>query len=401
MPEPIIKVNNLEKVFRLPHERQSSLKSTIINFRRRGYELQRALDGVSFEIQKGEFFGIVGRNGSGKSTLLKLLAGIYTPTKGDIKINGSLTPFIELGVGFNQELSGRENVFLNGALLGFNRKQMHAMYDEIVAFAELERFMDQKLKNYSSGMQVRLAFSIAIRAEGDILLLDEVLAVGDGAFQRKCLDFFREVKKTDRTVVLVTHNMATIEEYCDRAMMLEDSKVLSIGNPRDIALQYEIANLSGGIDSKEAEKSRPRNPAIKIVKLTARPSATGSNEYELNEDVMIDVEIDVKRPQPIQVQLGVIATNNNEYVAGINTIQDLKDFVPKAGRHKLTCKLDAGQFIKGVYRTYAVVYSNDDELPKLIDAIGADDTSAAPLIIFIGQSPSKNGKFLVRGGWTA
>ena len=183
-----LRVNNLHKSFRLPYENQNSIKGKLINFRRRGYETQKVLKGVSFEVNKGDFFGIVGRNGSGKSTLLKLLAGIYTPNKGSVEVNGKLTPFIELGVGFNPELSGRDNVFLNGALLGFTRSEMEEKYDDIVAFAELERFMDQKLKNYSSGMQVRLAFSIAIRADADILVLDEVLAVGDEAFQQANAD---------------------------------------------------------------------------------------------------------------------------------------------------------------------------------------------------------------------
>src|SRR5580693_2394881 len=167
-----IRVENVSKTFRLPHEKNTSLKGVLVNFYRhnRTYEKLEALKDVSFEVKKGEFFGIVGRNGSGKSTLLKLLAGIYSPDSGDIQINGKLTPFIELGVGFNPELTGRENVFLNGALLGFNRKEMNAMYGDIVNFAELHLFIDQKLKNYSSGMQVRLAFSIAIRARSDILL---------------------------------------------------------------------------------------------------------------------------------------------------------------------------------------------------------------------------------------
>src|SRR3989344_6035309 len=181
MDDIAIKVENLSKDFKLPHEKYASVKSLFVNFykRKRTYEVQHALRDINFEIKKGEFFGIVGRNGSGKSTLLKIMAGIYAPTSGTIKVNGSLTPFIELAVGFNGELTGRENVFLNGALLGFNRKQIRRMYNDIVEFAELERFMDQKYKNFSSGMQVRLAFSIAIRAEGDILLIDEVLAVGD------------------------------------------------------------------------------------------------------------------------------------------------------------------------------------------------------------------------------
>src|SRR5437868_42900 len=173
MAELAIKVDHVSKTFKLPHQKQSSIKSIFLNFfRKRAYEQQRALKDVSFEVKKGEFFGIVGRNGSGKSTLLKLLAGIYAPNSGNIQVNGKLTPFIELGVGFNPELTGRDNVYLNGALLGFNRKEMDKLYPEIVEFAELERFMDQKLKNYSSGMQVRLAFSVAIRTQSDILLID-------------------------------------------------------------------------------------------------------------------------------------------------------------------------------------------------------------------------------------
>ncbi len=223
-----ISVSNVNKTFKLPREKHNSIKSLFVNIfrRKKTYEEQRVLKDISFEIKKGEFFGIVGRNGSGKSTLLKLLSGIYTPDKGHIEVNGKLVPFIELGVGFNPELTGRENVFLNGSLLGFNRKEIEKMYGEIVEFAELERFMDQKLKNYSSGMQVRLAFSIAIRAKADILVLDEVLAVGDEAFQRKCNDFFRKIKKDkSKTIVLVTHSMETVREYCTRALLLNNGVI--------------------------------------------------------------------------------------------------------------------------------------------------------------------------------
>ena len=235
-----VRVENVSKVFRLPHEKHNSLKSSFINFRprQRTFELQQALKDVSFEIKEGEFFGIVGRNGSGKSTLLKLLAGIYTPTSGTVKVNGSLTPFIELGVGFNPELTGRENIFLNGALLGFSRKEMQAMYSDIVEFAELKRFMDQKLKNYSSGMEVRLAFSIAIKVNSDILLLDEVLAVGDAAFQKKCFDYFRKLKKDKKTVVFISHDMNAVREYCDRAILIEKGSILKSGSADAVAQGY-------------------------------------------------------------------------------------------------------------------------------------------------------------------
>lgn len=238
--EAAVIVKGLYKSFRLPHEQTSGLKQAIVNFtkQKKGYETQKVLRDISFEIKKGEFFGIVGRNGSGKSTLLKLLAGIYVPEKGLVQVNGSLTPFIELGVGFNPELTGRENVFLNGALLGFSKAEMEAMYNDIVEFAELEKFMDQKLKNYSSGMQVRLAFSIAIRAKSDILLLDEVLAVGDEAFQRKCLDVFEDYKLQGKTVILVTHDMGTVKRFCSQALLINNGEIDLVGEPIDIADKY-------------------------------------------------------------------------------------------------------------------------------------------------------------------
>lgn len=238
--EIAIKVSNLHKVFQIPNEAHSGLKQNLINKikGKSGYHKLVTLNGVSFEIHKGEFFGIVGRNGSGKSTLLKTMAGIYKPNGGEVHVNGKLVPFIELGVGFNPELTGRENVYLNGALLGFGHKEMSRMYDDIVAFAELNDFMEEKLKNYSSGMQVRLAFSIAIRAQGDILLLDEVLAVGDQAFQQKCYDYFGDLRRLGKTVILVTHDMSAVERFCSRAMLLDQGKIKVIGANREVSKAY-------------------------------------------------------------------------------------------------------------------------------------------------------------------
>ena len=187
-----VKVEHVSKFFKLPTEASQSLRTTMVNRFKgiKGYKEQHVLKDISFEVEKGDFFGILGRNGSGKSTLLKIISQIYEPEHGSVTVNGKLVSFIELGVGFNPELTGRENVYLNGALLGFSREEIDEMYDDIVDFAELKEFMNQKLKNYSSGMQVRLAFSVAIKAQGDVLILDEVLAVGDEAFQRKCNDYF-------------------------------------------------------------------------------------------------------------------------------------------------------------------------------------------------------------------
>jgi len=237
-----LRVHNVKKYFKLPHQKQDSLKLQVIQKitgrAKSGYEVQKALDGISFDVKQGEFIGILGRNGSGKSTLLKIIAEIYQPTEGSVEVNGKLVPFIELGVGFNTNLSGRDNVYLNGAMLGFTREEVDEMYDDIVEFSELERFMDQTLKNYSSGMNVRLAFSIAIQAHADILLLDEVLAVGDAAFQKKCYNYFDSLKDDKKTIILVSHSMGVIREYCDRAIVIEKGKVIFNGDADQAADEY-------------------------------------------------------------------------------------------------------------------------------------------------------------------
>lgn len=253
----VLKVDHVAKMFRLPTEQATGLKMAFLNWTKgiKGYTEQHVLRDINFEVRQGDFFGIVGRNGSGKSTLLKIISQIYTPEHGSVTVKGKLVPFIELGVGFNPELTGRENVYLNGALLGFTRAEIDAMYDDIVEFAELEEFMDQKLKNYSSGMQVRLAFSVAIKAQGDILVLDEVLAVGDEAFQRKCDNFFAEIKKDPtKTVILVTHSMDSVKKYCNKAILIKDGEIIASGDKNDVADRYTLENL------KSEHKERKENP---------------------------------------------------------------------------------------------------------------------------------------------
>jgi ABC-type polysaccharide/polyol phosphate transport system ATPase subunit len=311
--ETAIKVDNVSKTFKLPHSKNDSIKSKLISIkdRRRGYEVQQALKDISFEVKKGEFFGIVGRNGSGKSTLLKLIAGIYTPDSGQVEVTGKLTPFIELGVGFNPELSGRDNVFLNGALLGFSRKEMESMYDEIISFAELERFMDQKLKNYSSGMQVRLAFSIAIRAQSDILLIDEVLAVGDTAFQQKCFQYFDELKKSKHTIVLVTHDMGAVRQFCDRAMLVNDAKMEIIGNPGEVSKRYDAINYS--TDSMVPK----RRSGSKVDYTISNGSRRESSTYAYGEQITLSVSW---RNSDYDVgMVGVVLYKGNEVVFATNT----------------------------------------------------------------------------------
>lgn len=255
--EIAIQVDHVSKDFVITHGKTNSIKGVftgIAKDRASNKETQHALKDISFHVNKGEFFGIVGRNGSGKSTLLKILAGIYQPNSGKVTTHGKLVPFIELGVGFNPELSGKDNVYLNGAMLGFSRAEVEAMYDDIVSFAELERFMDQKLKNYSSGMQVRLAFSMAVRAEADILLIDEVLAVGDADFQRKCYDYFRRLKREKKTVVFVSHDMSAVREFCDRVVLIESNELVASGKANEIAGQYTQLFL-GDVQSTQQDKS--------------------------------------------------------------------------------------------------------------------------------------------------
>ena len=236
---PAIEVVSLAKSFAIPHERRTTIKEVFLHpLRRTTYEVNLALQEVSFTVDRGEMLGVIGPNGSGKSTLLKLLAGIYRPTSGKVCINGKLSPFIELGVGFNPELNARDNIRVNGTLLGLSRRELEDRFDEILAFAELERFVDQKLKNFSSGMLLRLAYSIAIQVPFDILLLDEVLAVGDQSFQEKCFVTFDRMREERKTIIFVSHDLGTVSRFCDRALLLVYGRPAAIGSADDVVEAY-------------------------------------------------------------------------------------------------------------------------------------------------------------------
>jgi ABC-2 type transport system ATP-binding protein len=234
-----IDVRGVTKTFLLPHQLRTTFKEHFLHpFDRTEYERQEALRDVTFSVEEGEFFGIVGANGSGKSTLLKIIAGIYRQDEGSVEVNGQLSPFIELGVGFNPELNARDNVRINGTLLGLSKRELEERFDEIIAFAELERFVDQKLKNYSSGMQVRLAFSIAIQVPFDVLLLDEVLAVGDASFQEKCFAVFDDIRAAQKTVVFVSHDLGSVAAFCSRALWLQQGRVAYLGDAAEVVERY-------------------------------------------------------------------------------------------------------------------------------------------------------------------
>ena len=299
--EIAVKVDHVSKYFKLPTEATHSLRTALVNRFKgiKGYREQHVLKDISFDVYKGDFFGIVGRNGSGKSTLLKIISQIYVPEKGKVTVDGKMVSFIELGVGFNPELTGRENIYMNGAMLGFTTEEIDAMYDDIVEFAELEEFMNQKLKNYSSGMQVRLAFSVAIKAQGDVLILDEVLAVGDEAFQRKCNDYFMERKASGKTTILVTHDMGAVKKYCNRAVLIEDGLVKSYGDPEDVANQYSFDNAVSSApqdaqtdDKEDDEKNVERYVDNLKVELISPNKITPKEkiEFKISYDVLQDVE---------------------------------------------------------------------------------------------------------------
>jgi len=256
--EDIVVVRDVSKTFSRPRERIHTLKERALHpFRGRSSDRFQALQDVSFSVKQGEFFGIVGRNGSGKSTLLKCIAGIYQADTGQIEIGGRVSTFIELGVGFNPDLAARDNVVLNGLMLGLTPREARKRFDAVIEFAELEDFVDLKLKNYSSGMQVRLAFSVMVQVDADILVIDEVLAVGDAAFQQKCFDVFHRLRDEGKTILLVTHEMSAVQRFCDRAVLLERGVVRLVGDPERVANHYVEINF--GRDRLAKEPSEPED----------------------------------------------------------------------------------------------------------------------------------------------
>ncbi|HHD3216256.1 TPA: ABC transporter ATP-binding protein [Streptococcus pyogenes] len=315
--EIAVKVQHVSKTFKLPTEATKSFRTTLVNRLRgiKGFTEQHVLKDINFDVYKGDFFGIVGRNGSGKSTLLKIISQIYVPEKGQVTVDGKMVSFIELGVGFNPELTGRENVYMNGAMLGFTKDEVDDMYNDIVDFAELHHFMNQKLKNYSSGMQVRLAFSVAIKAQGDVLILDEVLAVGDEAFQRKCNDYFMERKDSGKTTILVTHDMGAVKKYCNRAVLIEDGLVKAYGEPFDVANQYSVDNTETAEDAMNAEKISVSDIAKDLkVSLISNPRITP------NDTITFEVSYEVLKYDFTYIAFSLTDIDRNIWVYNDNSL---------------------------------------------------------------------------------
>ncbi|EKF52590.1 ABC transporter ATP-binding protein [Lactococcus garvieae] len=387
-----VKIDHVSKFFRLPTEATNSLRTLLVNRLRgiKGYKEQHVLKDISFEVEKGDFFGIVGRNGSGKSTLLKIISQIYTPEQGTVEIDGKLVSFIELGVGFNPELTGRENVYLNGAMLGFSRIEIDAMYDDIVDFAELHEFMNQKLKNYSSGMQVRLAFSVAIKAEGDILVLDEVLAVGDESFQRKCNDYFLERKAAGKTTILVTHDMGAAKKYCNKAVLIEKGLVKVSGDVDEVANQYSLDNLQTEVlegDTPETAEDLIENLQVNIL---------NAQQITPEDEVKFEISYDVKKDMATYIAFSMTEVDRNIWIYNDNSL----DYMTQGAGHKraiYSCKLDQVNDLK--LKLQVSVRNDKDELIAFADEkvflINRDDLADGDL----SAKDSSTGLIQRNGGW--
>jgi ABC-type polysaccharide/polyol phosphate transport system ATPase subunit len=321
-----VSVRHANKSFQLPHEQYHTLKERMLHpFRRRDFDILHAIQDVTVEIPRGEFFGIVGRNGSGKSTLLKCIAGIYGLDDGDLRINGRLSPFIELGVGFNPDLPARDNVLINAIMLGLPRAEAEERFNDIIAFAELEEFVDLKLKNYSSGMYVRLAFATAVQVDADILLIDEVLAVGDAAFQQKCFDEFTRLRESGRTLLFVTHDMGAVERYCHRAMLLERGRVVDLGEPASIARQYNQLNFGRladpGADAGSGADSPSPAAAAQVLNAWFE-SPDGQVTLSTKQRESCIARADVRFLAPVEEPIFAIALQNEagQIVFATNTL---------------------------------------------------------------------------------
>lgn len=363
--ETVVSVKNVSKSFRLPTESSNSLRTVLVNRMKgiSGYKEQKVLKDISFDVEKGDFFGIVGRNGSGKSTLLKIISQIYIPEKGTVTIDGRLVSFIELGVGFNPELTGKENVYLNGAMLGFSAKEIDEMYDDIVDFAELHEFMNQKLKNYSSGMQVRLAFSVAIQAQSDILVLDEILAVGDEAFQRKSREFFEEIKRDkNKTVILVTHDMGAVQRYCNKVIYVKDGILEKSENLQDITNKYSEDNLET-FENQTVSSKKNKQDKVKIWIEKQSNSIISDSSETFDFDICYDIfDEALKDEENIYIAYSLMDEKRGGIVYDSGSV--------KVDNNKLEVSLALNNFHNSDFRIIASLRKD----PKIVDPNNPDET---------------------------
>ncbi len=394
---PLVAVEGVSKKFRIYHRRPAGLKERLLGWltgRRAPFEELWALRDVSLSVARGETLGIVGANGSGKSTLLQVIAGIYTPDNGAVAVRGRLRALLELGAGFNPELSGRENVFLNGQLLGFRRPEIRRRFDAIIEFAEVERFVDMPLKTYSSGMQMRLAFAIASHLDPEILLLDEVLAVGDDHFQRKCLRRVLEIRESGAAILFISHDLATVEKLCDRVGMLEKGVLVAEGQPADVVAEYR-ASLAGTSTATQTVGTRWGSGDITFTRVALQnPNGTQARFFLTGKGFVIRIEytapVAVRRPVfgiSIRAQDGTLITGPNTKMSGHPI-----DLV--AGPGAIEYRIDRLPLLPGTYVVAAACYDED-----LVHAYDHWE-HCAEFLVLEGSTRERFGMITVDAAWT-
>jgi len=394
MMTPAIQLTNVSKVYRRYGGRQfSTLKSALLQ-RSILRDLQPsetfpALTDVSFSVPKGSTYGVMGRNGSSKSTALKLVAGITKPTSGTVRVEGRISALIELGAGFHPEISGRENVFINGIMLGLTKREIQQRFDEIVDFAELREFIDAPVKTYSSGMYMRLGFAVAINVNPDVLLVDEVLAVGDEGFTHKCLDKFAEFKRSNKTILLVTHSLGLIERFCYEAIWLDGGRAMSHGDPKrvvgayltkveegeELLLAQTTARAVEAADTAAAPADIPRDPTSNMFQATE--GRWGSREVEITDVAFLDgggqpsfvfhsgdpiaVRVKLHAAQPVDDFVFGIGLFNADGVCCYGTNTYLEEMTPQrlTGDAEATFAIDSLDLVEGTYKLDIAIHKID------------------------------------------
>lgn len=367
MNKPVITVKSISKSYNISHEMKATagnvaFRDAIINTLKKPKELLTghimkkekfwALKDINFEINKGEVVGIIGKNGSGKSTLLKIMSRITEPTTGEIVMNGRVASLLEVGTGFHPELTGRENVYFNGSILGMKKKEIDAKFDEIVAFSEVEKFLDTPVKFYSSGMYVRLAFAVAAHLEPDILIVDEVLAVGDAAFQKKCLGKMKDVAGEGRTVIFVSHSMSSVRELCSKAVLLKSGKVAEVGDVEKVSQTYLKQQLIESVQTPQYKRDRAKNLSLQALLYDIKVTNHGNNEQGLVDSTRpISISMKIKSSKNIEFPIGIhLAINSGSgMLLRMQTEYTKTSFNFKKGINKVTCELPPSYLTGGTY----------------------------------------------------
>jgi ABC-2 type transport system ATP-binding protein len=355
-----VSIDGVGKRFRLARDRVDSLKERVVGRRRVRTTDFWALRDVGFEVRQGETFGLLGHNGSGKSTLLKCVAGIMPPTTGEIRTVGRVAALLELGAGFHPDLTGRENVYMNGSILGMSRGQVQRIFDEIVEFAELEAFIDNQVKHYSSGMYARLAFAIAVNVEPEIMLLDEVLAVGDEAFQRKCLERMREFQREGRTIVLVTHAADVVRQICDRAAVLDEGRLVACGEPHEAVLAFRGSLLARGLARPVVEDAAADllAHAVRIEDVDIVYQGRSRTYAETGDAVRVDVRIHAEEPVGDVIVAMNIYDRKGNLMSGCNTEVLGADLGIVHGTVDISFELQRVALLDGVYEVQITAHSS-------------------------------------------